>query len=98
MTLKDAYADRHEPEALRVVARAYWALLIVVVLVTTVLATGYGIWEFSQTPSPDDSLAGIRPQPAFTRVQLEELLKQFDARGVRFEERMKASVGAKDPS
>lgn len=98
VNIKDAYAARHEPEALRLIARTYWATLVIGLLIVVISTIGYGVWEFFRTPSPDESISGVRPQSAFTRTQLQELLQQFDARGTSFEESMKAPVTTKDPS
>jgi hypothetical protein len=96
--LRDAYAARHEPEAIRILARIYWAFLIVLFSIVVITAVAYGVWEFFRTPTPDAGLSGVRPQTAFTRAQLQELLEKFDARAEKFEEHMTAPVGAKDPS
>jgi hypothetical protein len=96
--LKDAYAARHEPEAIRLLARMYWSFLIVGLALTVTTAIAFGVWEFFRMPAPDSGTSGMRPQTAFTRAQLQELLEKFDARAARFEERMTAPVSAKDPS
>lgn len=96
--LKDAYAARHEPEAIRLLARMYWAFLIVGLTLTVVTAISYGVWEFFRMPAPDSGASGVRPQTAFTRAQLQELLGKFDARAEKFEGRMTAPVPSKDPS
>jgi|GEM_PF-1469956 len=96
--LKDAYAARHEPEAIRLLARMYWAFLIVGLSLTVVTVISYGIWEFFRMPVVDAGISGMRPQAAFTRAQLQELLEKFDARAAKFEERMTAPVSARDPS
>jgi hypothetical protein len=95
---KDLYAARHEPEALHSIARSYWSSVVVGLFVVLTGAIGYGIWEFFRTPQPDDATSGVRPQLAFTRAQLQDLLGQFDARRVRFEERMNLQSAIKDPS
>jgi hypothetical protein len=96
--LRDAYAARHEPEAIRVLARIYWAFLITGFAFTIMTAVGYGVWEFFRMPQADAGLAGVRPQTAFSKAQLQELLEKFDARAAVFEERLTAPVQAKDPS
>lgn len=96
--LKDAYAARHEPEAIRLLARAYWAFLILGLALTVVIVISYGVWEFFRMPTIDVGTSGMRPQTAFTRAQLQELLEKFDARAERFEGRMTAPVPVKDPS
>lgn len=96
--LKDAYAARHEPEAIRLLARMYWAFLIVAFTLTVLVVIAYGVWEFFRMPRTDESLSGVRPQVAFTRAQLQQLLEKFDARAERFQERMTAPAAAKDPS
>ncbi|OHB18799.1 MAG: hypothetical protein A2854_02955 [Parcubacteria group bacterium RIFCSPHIGHO2_01_FULL_56_18] len=96
--LKDAYAARHEPEAIRLLARAYWAFLILGLTFTVITVISYGVWEFFRMPTVDAGTSGMRPQTAFTRAQLQELLDKFDARAEKFQERMTAPVSAKDPS
>jgi hypothetical protein len=96
--LRDAYAARHEPEAIRVLARFYWAFLIVVFTVLVIASVAFGIWEFFRMPTMDGGLGGVRPQSAFTKAQLQELLEKFDARAEKFQDRMTAPVLTKDPS
>lgn len=96
--LKDAYAARHEPEAMRFLARVYWAFLIVTLALIVVLSIAYGVWEFMQAPQRDESASGLHAQQVFTRTQLETVLDGFDARAARFQARMTVPVSAKDPS
>jgi hypothetical protein len=96
--LKDAYAARHEPEAARFLARAYWAFLIVMLALMVIGSIVYGAWEFMQAPQHDESGSGLHAQQIFTRVQLEGVLDGFDARAARFQTRMTVPVNAKDPS
>ena len=96
--LRDAYAARHEPEAIRVLARIYWAFLITGFTLTVAAAVGYGVWEFFRMPQADAGLSGVRAQAAFSKAQLLELLEKFDERAAAFEERLTAPVQARDPS
>lgn len=96
--IRDAYAARHEPEALRILARTYWAFLIVGFILTVLIAISFGVWEFFRMPTTDESLSRVRPQTAFTKAQLQGLLDKFDARATKFQERMTAPVQTRDPS
>lgn len=96
--VRDAYAARHEPEAQRVLAQAYWSFLILGFAVAVSAGIAYGVWEFFRTPSADEGLAGVRPQAAFSKAQLQELLEKFDLRADRFQERLTAPVTVRDPS
>ncbi|MBL8158296.1 hypothetical protein JNK62_02060 [bacterium] len=96
--VKDAYAARHEPEAQRLLAQAYWAFLITSFVAAVIVVIAFGVWEFFRMPVVDESLSGVRPQTAFTKAQLQELLEKFDMRADRFQERLTAPVVARDPS
>lgn len=96
--IKDAYAARHEPEAARLLARIYWASCILGLVLAVLAVIAYGVWEFFRMPIVDENAVRVRPQTAFTRIQLQGLLEQFDARAEKFQERMTAPVPARDPS
>jgi hypothetical protein len=96
--VRDAYAARHEPEAQRILAQAYWAFLIVVFILSIVVTISFGIWEFFRMPVADEGASGVRPQVAFTKAQLQGILEKFDARADQFQERMTAPVTVRDPS
>lgn len=98
MKVRDAYVARHEPEAVRLLARIYWAFLITMFAFVTSTTIVFGVWEFFRMPSINAGLSGVRPQTAFTKVQLQEFLEKFDARAAAFEERMTAPVPVRDPS
>lgn len=97
MRLKDAYAARHEPEALRILAQGYWAFLLTFSSICAVCAIAYGTWEFFRLPERDESLS-VRPRQAFTKSDLQALLKKYDERAAAFEARRIAPVSVKDPS
>lgn len=96
--VRDAYAARHEPEAQRILAQAYWSFLIVVFILSASVAISFGVWEFFRMPAADEGSAGVRPQVAFTKAQLQGILEKFDARANQFQERMTAPVTVRDPS
>ncbi len=98
MKIQDAYAARHEPEAQRLLARAFWAFLVVTFGVVASMGIAYGVWQFLLVPQHNDTTVGVRPQTIFTRAELEATLKSFDERAARFQTRMTAPVSAKDPS
>lgn len=94
--LRDAYAARHEPEALRVLARALWAFCTTLFLVTLMVSIAYGAWEFSRMPRASEE-EGVRAQTGFTRAQIQGLLDTFDTRAETFDERLRTPP-ARDPS
>ncbi|MFZ2555664.1 MAG: hypothetical protein WAZ27_00200 [Minisyncoccia bacterium] len=96
--IKDAYASRHEPEAARIVARMYWALIVMICALAASLAVAYGVWEFFRGPTAETSSVTVRPQTLFTKTQLDVTLKGFDDRAARFQTRLTAPVPVKDPS
>lgn len=96
--IKDAYSARHEPEAVRLLARAYWTFLVLVCAVLVTSGVVYGVWEFVRTPAEPESSVSVRSATTFTKGDLQELLKGFGDRALRFEERMKAPVSVTDPS
>ena len=94
--LQDAYAARHEPEAERVLARAFWAFCTSLFLVSLVVSVAYGAWEFSRMPRASDD-GCVRGQAGFTRAQIQRLLETFDARAETFDERLRMPP-VRDPS
>lgn len=96
--IKDAYSARHEPEAARLLARAYWASLVLICAVLVTGGVAYGVWEFVRTPAEPESSVSVRPATTFTKGDIQALLKGFGDRSLRFEERMKAPVSVPDPS
>ena len=94
--LRDAYAARHEPEAERVLARAFWAFCTSFFLVSLVASVAYGAWEFSRMPRASEE-GGVRGQAGFTRAQIEGLLDIFDTRAETFDERLRKPP-VRDPS
>ncbi len=95
--IRDAFAARHEPEAIRFLARIYWTVLIVVCAIVSVCAIAYGVWEFFRLPRLAEN-ANMRAQPAFTKADVQSLLKAYEARGTKFETRLRETIPVKDPS
>ena len=96
--IKDAYAARHEPEAARILARTYWALIVIICALAASVVIAYGVWEFFRGPTAETSSVTVRPQTLFTKTQLDATLKGFDDRASRFQSRLTAPVPVKDPS
>ena len=95
--IKDAFAARSEPEGERLLARFYWAILISFLTFVMVISVAYGAWEFMQTPRAD-ILSGVQPTSALNRADIEKVLQGFDDRAKRFQDRLVAPIGVKDPS
>lgn len=98
MKIRDAFRARHEPEAHAQIARAYWALMISLFALSTVLSIAYGAWEFSRPleGSGSDVTVGS-PRAPLNRADLQEILDGFDERATRFDERRTAPA-LSDPS
>lgn len=97
--LKDARAARHEPEARLLLARIYWAALIILLAVICVASIGYGVWEFTRPLGAKASDVKVGTgKTVLQRVDLQGVLEGFDAWATRFEERRTAPVTARDPS
>lgn len=94
--LRDAYSAQHEPEAQRVLARAVWALCLVIFFFSLVATLAYGAWEFTRIPRGGEE-SSVRAQTGFTRAQIEGLLQTFDTRAEQFDTRLRAPA-VRDPS
>jgi len=90
------YAARHEPEAYTLLARAYWAVMVVVVAVLMVGGIAYGVWEFLK-PLPE-ATSGVKPQLNLSKAQLEKILKGFQTRSDNYEKSRVAPTVVRDPS
>lgn len=96
--LKDAFAARHEPEAHAILARVYWTVCISFGFICVLGSVAYGAWEFSQNKIQDGTLIDVHPQIQVSKAQLQGVLKKFEERRARFEERLQAPVSIKDPA
>ncbi len=84
----DLRAARHEPEGRRALARVYWAMLIIFLIIFSVGSVFYGIWQFTRPMRAVQSEAKLgTPQIPLQRSELQAVLKAFDERAARFEER-----------
>lgn len=96
--IRELYAARLEPEAFRLLASAYWALLVVLLVLMCVGSIGYGVFQFMKETTPGEEEITVRPQSNLSRTQLQELLDAFDARDREFESRRVSPASVRDPS
>ena len=97
--IKDAYAARSEPEAVRFLGSVYWALLGTVFALVVAASIAFGVWEFLQPLASDsDTVVGGHPQKTLTKSDLERVLDGFDARASKYNSRKTAPVLVRDPS
>ncbi len=84
--LSEAYTRRQEPEYLRAVADAYWAILIGVAALAIALCLAYGTWQFLVPPegatTEGAATAGI---VGFNHEQLKMLVEMFQKQQSEFE-------------
>lgn len=74
-----AYAERFEPEGVRLLLSWYWRMLLVASLLAVVAAVGFGVWSVAHvmrlvSPVPETIKL---PAPAFDRAALDELVGAF---------------------
>ncbi len=97
--IKDAYAARSEPEAVRFLGSVYWALIGSVFTLVVVGSIAFGVWEFLQPLTSDsDTVVGGHAQKSLTKSDLETVLDGFDARATKYNSRKTAPVLVRDPS
>lgn len=81
--LQEAYARRREPESLRRLAEAYWAIVVPLALLSFLGGAGYGIWQILTPPQEDET-----PPPTafigFNREELSSVVKALEERQQRF--------------
>ena len=100
-SLRDTYANRHEPESLGVLAGIYWRTVLGVALLLLVIIVSYSMWNLVRilhslgvipTPSP-------LPPPALNRTLLNTTLEVLDARKAQFDAlKVNPSSSISDPS
>ena len=95
--IKDAYVARAEPEAQRILANYFWALLVVLFACICVASIGYGVWQFLQ-PVDTGAAANLPAKKTFTKEDVDTILQGFDARTTDYQTRVVAPVPVKDPS
>lgn len=100
--LVGAYADRYQPEGIRVLAYFYWyALLSVAVFVVLTVFT-YGYFQFSAVKSGSNSQASVVSEgamkPPLTREELEKTLQSFEERRTKYESLKSNPPQIADPS
>lgn len=96
---KEMRAARHDPEMRRTLARTYWSLLVMLLMVTGVVSVAYGAWQFTrpleQKVESDVTLGA--PRAPLNRADIQMVLGGFDARSEQFEAR-RAAPPPRDPS
>ncbi len=96
--LKDAFAARSEPEAVRILATFYWAVLIMFLVAVALVSIVVGFEELMTplTQAPVSSVAGTRK--SLSRDDIVNVLHGFEARGKSYEVRKSAPLSVHDPS
>lgn len=103
ISIRDAYAHRHKPESMRVLADVYWRVLLSVALIILLLALGTGFVELStvigdSNSAPAQSTSIVQPVPKLSRSQLQNTLDAFGEREARFNALQTAPQKISDPS
>lgn len=85
--LRSAWQYRHEPESARILADAYWLLLLAAAGVLFFVSVLYGAWAFTEAVVPDvqDTHTATGGVP-FMRAEILSVLAEFDARAERYRE------------
>jgi hypothetical protein len=81
--LQEAYARRREPESLRRLAEAYWAIVVPLALLAFLCGAGYGVWQIL-TPPPEDEAPPPAAFVGFNREELGAVVKALEERQRRF--------------
>ena len=93
-------AARHEPEVRRSLARGYWVVLLVIMLIVSAFSVAFGVWQFTRHLGPQESDIKLgTPQVPLHRGDLQAALEAFDAqqrRGDGASGRRRASVSLSD--
>ncbi|MDO8521702.1 MAG: hypothetical protein Q7S08_00230 [bacterium] len=101
ISIRDAYAHKHRPECVRVLADFYWRVLLSIALVILLLSLGYGILELSAVIG-EGAVAQktdvIQPAPKLNKTQLQNTLNAFVEREARFNALKTAAQRIADPS
>lgn len=98
--LRDAYEARRDPEGMRMLARMYWRMLIMLLAVMVIGGFYFGVQELFTTlatlsGSPAD--AG-KPQSALDRSRLEATLQSFSSKAASYQQGVGLAASTTDPS
>lgn len=97
--IKDAFAARHEPEAVRVLGEFFWAFLVCLLVLITIGSIAFGIREFLKPLSEEvESSVSAGARKGVTRAELVKILEAFDVRAKDYDARRTAPVPVRDPS
>jgi len=97
--IRDAYAASHEPEAVHMLGRIYWALLISLLALMVIGSVSYGVWQFLQPLEADvEPSVTVGARKGLNRAEIQKVLEGFDVRSSMYENRRVAPIPVKDPS
>ncbi len=87
--VRDAYANRTEPESFRILARVYWHALLYVTTCIVLIAVSYGLWQlvavFSGPKESPVLVSSEASPPLINRTQLETTVQGFKDRQAKYE-------------
>ena len=99
--IREAYAQKHRPECVRVLADFYWRVLLSLAVVIVLIFIVYGIRQAYSVIGGDAAaqVPGVmQPVPKLNKTKLQDTLTAFGAREVRFNALKTAPQKIADPS
>lgn len=85
--IRDAYAQRDEPERFVYVARVSWMLMLCVSVLALIASVAFGTWQFF-APSQPIVVGKSAEIISFNRAQLHSFVEIFETRKSNFETMM----------
>lgn len=99
--IRDAYANRYQPEGVRVLAYFYWYTLLILTTLVILIAALYGYWQFkiivSNSGVPEAIPEGAT-KPPITKEELKMILQGFEDRRGAYETLRQTPPKISDPS
>jgi len=97
--LRDAYANRYQPEGVRVLVFFYWRTLIVLSALLIVASVTYGFLQLVSEPSTESGTSVVgNTAPPLDKGKLEATLKSFEDRQAEYENLKNNPPRVADPS
>ncbi|RJR12906.1 hypothetical protein C4585_03025 [Candidatus Parcubacteria bacterium] len=100
--LRDAYANRYQPEGVRVLAYFYWYTLLLLIVFVVLVVSLYGYWQFktilNSSTQGSQTIPDGATKPPVTEEELEGVLQTFEDRRSTYEALKQAPPKVSDPS
>lgn len=99
--IAEAYAQRHQPEGIRVLAYVYWYTLLGAGALFFIAVSFFGYWEFAKVAQTENDVAPVSKASAralLKKEDIENVLKSFDERRAQHESLRSNPPQIADPS